>query len=142
MSLRDQLQAIHEQHGHITPALVVDTARDESHPLHERFEWDDKQAGEAYRLHQARQMIRSVRVVYREADEREGERSVRAYHAVRTERGNIYQPADEIVSSPFLTQLLLRDMERDWQQLKRRWARFSEFTELIKKDLGSEGEAA
>lgn len=49
--------------GVLTPAAVVDAARDESHPLHDRFEWDDSKAAEAHRLNQARVLIRSVRVV-------------------------------------------------------------------------------
>jgi hypothetical protein len=33
MSLRDQLQAIYNERGKLTPTIVVDEARDESHPL-------------------------------------------------------------------------------------------------------------
>jgi hypothetical protein len=138
LSLRDQLNEISVKHGGLTPALVVDEARPETHPLHERFEWDDSVAGEAYRRDQARRLIRSVRVVYREADEQEGARTVRAYHAVRDETGNVYRPTDEVVASEFLTQLLLRDMEREWLQLKRRWSRFAEFAEMVKGDIGKD----
>lgn len=140
-TLRDELQHIYEEHGQLTPALVLDTARNPDHPLHPRFTWDDEAAAEAHRIDQARNLIRSVRVVYREADDKEGARSVRAYHSVRTEEGCVYRSTDEVVASPFLTELLMRDMTREWQQLKRRWARFSEFTEMVRSDL-KDGEAA
>ena len=142
MSLRDHLQAIYDQAGVLTPGLVVDAARPEEHPLHHEFEWDDAVAGEAYRLSQARRLIRSVRVVYKEATDKEAAKTIRHYHSVREENGNVYRPADEIVRSPFLTQLLLNDMEREWKQLRRRWGGFREFVELIKRDLGGDGEAA
>ena len=141
MSLRDHLQTVYERHGTLTPALLVDEARPETHPLHGKFEWDDAIAGEAYRRDQAAQLIRSVRIVYREADEHEAARTVRAYHAIRDESGTAYRPNDEVVASPFLTELLLRDMEREWKQLKRRWAHFSEFAEMVRGDV-KDNEAA
>jgi hypothetical protein len=59
--LRDQLQNIADKYGgRITPAYVVDEARPPSHPLHHRFEWDDRIAGEAHRRRQAQELIQSV----------------------------------------------------------------------------------
>jgi hypothetical protein len=138
VSLRDQLQAIYDEAGRLTPVAVVDAARPADHPLHERFEWDDKVAGEAHRLDQARRLIRSVRVVYREADEKEAARTVRAYHSVRDEQGSAYKPLKEVQESPLLTKLVLQDMEREWRQLKRRYGHFEEFLKLIRAELEQE----
>lgn len=57
------LDAIRRRDGSITPAAVVDAARDPDHPLHRAFDWDDGSASQKYRLLQARQLINSVRVV-------------------------------------------------------------------------------
>lgn len=57
-----ELQALYNQHGKLTPNLVVEAAQDEDSLLHSYFEWDDEKAGGAYRLWQARQLIRTVRV--------------------------------------------------------------------------------
>lgn len=51
-----------EKEGRLDPQDVVDDARDESSPLHPFFEWDDNQAAAAYRLGQARQLIRRVKI--------------------------------------------------------------------------------
>jgi len=134
--LRGQLQAIYDERGRLTPGIVVDTARDESHPLHARFEWDDQIAGEKYRLGQARELIRSVRVVYREATETEGARTVRAFHAVRDEQGTAYRSAETIAESPLLTKILLQDMQREWKALLRRYGQFEEFLRMVQGDLG------
>ncbi len=50
--------------GHLVPDAVVEAARDPSHPFHDTFLWDDSRAAQAYRLDQARELIRSVRVVF------------------------------------------------------------------------------
>lgn len=52
----------------LPPAAIVEAARDEDSPLHQYFEWDDAIASEAYRIIQARGLIRRVRLtVIREA---------------------------------------------------------------------------
>lgn len=48
--------------GTLTPELVVKSAENKNSPLHECFTWDNKAAGTAYRLIEARTLIRSVRV--------------------------------------------------------------------------------
>lgn len=141
MSLRDQLQAIYDQAGTLTPALVVDTARDPGHPLHDRFDWDNAVAGEAWRKHQAHELITSVKIVYREHEDGRQDK-VRAYHAVRNETGFVYEPADVIAKDPLKSKILLQDMEREWRALRRRYQQFSEFFEMVRRDLGPESEAS
>lgn len=132
--LRTELLKIREEHGKLTPALVVQVARDEDHPLHSHFEWDDTVAAERYRLHQARQVIATVRVVYQRAD---GDLSkVREFHSVRMPEGRTFEPVDEIVRDPLLKTIVLRQMERDWRQLKLRYEHFEEFAALVLGDLG------
>jgi hypothetical protein len=139
MSLASELQAICDEHGQLTPSLVVDAARPEDHPLHGRFEWDDQIAGEAHRRDQAKALIRRVRVVYRQADDRQPARSVRQYHAVMREGEPVaYEPAEAVAADPAARELLLRQMQRDWQALRRRWGAFTEFAELVKRDLGGD----
>lgn len=138
MSLRDQLQAIYDQHGKLTPEIVVNEARDKDHPLHNRFEWDNEVAGEAWRREQAHRLIQKVKVVYREADDKQPEKSVRAFHAVRSEKGHVYEPVDKVVRDDFTRQLLLNDMRREWQALKRRYEEFEEFLHMVRADLGED----
>ncbi|MEV0616080.1 hypothetical protein AB0I81_22395 [Nonomuraea sp. NPDC050404] len=134
-SLRESLQRVYDQHGQLTPKLVVDIARDPAHELHRFFEWDDATAGEAWRREQAHRLIQKVKVVYREADEKNPEQSVRAWHAVRSEQGHVYEPVAKVAADPFTRQLVLKDMERDWKALKRRYADFAEFLDLVRSDL-------
>lgn len=133
--LRSQLQRIYDEHGELTPELVVKEASDPTHPLHSRFNWDDRTAAESWRKEQAHQLIRSVRVVYRQSDGKSGDKSIRAFHAVRVESGYVYEPTDKVIADPFLTKLVLADMKREWQALKRRYEQFDEFLSMIRDDL-------
>src|SRR5262245_29148308 len=58
-----ELERIHKRNGAVTPKLVLDAARDEGHPLHDFFEWDDSIAGDKYRLEQAMRMIMASKMV-------------------------------------------------------------------------------
>lgn len=138
--LRDLLYDIEDRHGELTPDIVLDEARPEDSPLHSRFEWDDAVAGESWRRHQAHELIQSVKVVYKEATDTDPAQRIRAFHAVRTEKGYAFRRADRIAHDPVAREVLLRDMEREWQQLKRRYSEFSEFLAMVRSDV--EGEVA
>lgn len=122
------LLEIRSQHGDLTPQVVVDEARDDAHPLHSRFEWDDSVAGEAYRRVQAAELIRSVKVVYAETPEGE-ERKVRAWSSTR--QGNGYKPTEEILQDDFSRTLLLRQAEREITALKRKYGHLKEFADIL-----------
>lgn len=65
--VREELQRIADQHdGRLKPEWVVDAARPEDSPLHDYFTWDDTLAAEERRKDQARPLIRSVEIRYRE----------------------------------------------------------------------------
>lgn len=140
MTLKDHLQAVYDEYGYLTPQLVLDVARPKKHPLHASvFSLPPGEAAEAWYLQRAQELITRVKIVYKKSPR--GERSVRQWHAIRKESGYVYEPADKIASEPFLRELLLRDMDREWRQLKDRYMHMREFVELVKRDLG-EAEAA
>lgn len=62
-AVRERIVALQDENGRVTPAMVVDDARDVNSPLHRLFDWDDASAAEKQRLHTARQIIVSVKVV-------------------------------------------------------------------------------
>jgi hypothetical protein len=53
------LRALEDRNGCLRPDSLVRAARVESHPWHENFEWDDAKASDAYRIIQARDIIRN-----------------------------------------------------------------------------------
>lgn len=61
--VKAELEAIARRNGgRLTPEEVIEAAKSKDSPLHPCFTWDDKQAAHLQRLHEARTLIRSVRV--------------------------------------------------------------------------------
>lgn len=129
MNLREQLTALYDEAGTLTAGTVVTAATPEDHPLHDRFEWDDKVAGHQYRLVQAAALIRSVKISYNESDE---SLDVRAF--VSIQRGDpperVYTPVEEVRDDPLSRAILLREMERDWRLFKARYGHMAEFMQI------------
>jgi hypothetical protein len=141
-ALNAMRQVMDEHGGDAQPQEVVDAARPEEHPLHDRFVWDDAVAGEAYRRVQAADLIRSFRVTYVAGDGRE--RDVRAFVVTRSRHDpgrSAYAPVEDVMADPFARQLVLRDMERDWRRLLARYHDMAEFAEIVRHDLGEGGAA-
>lgn len=135
MSLLDDLTAIRDEHGALNAVLVVDLARDPEHPLHNRFEWDDTVAGERWRLEQAGQLLRVVKLP---ADP-ERPNDLRAFVAIKgkdSPRAE-YVPTGAALADEFQRRLVLADMEREWKMLKRRYQHMVEFAALVSGDLKS-----
>jgi hypothetical protein len=130
---KEHLTTIYERHHSLTPALVVDESRDPDAPLHNRFEWDDTTAGEAYRRTQAAALIRSVHIKFTaKPDSGTPELKVRAFVSLR-EDGE-YLPSEEVAESPEMTATALGVMEMEWRQLRRRYQAHAEFWALIQGD--------
>jgi hypothetical protein len=143
MSVGDQLQAIYDHQGAITPQIVVDTARDEGHPLHPHFVWDDSVAGELYRCNQASQMIRRVTIRRTTAS---GDEVVTRAWVSRTEiegreqpeeTSGFYLPVEVVISSPDLRPKYEQAMEREWKALYAKYKEYQAFIAMVTADIQS-----
>lgn len=138
MTLRDHLQAIYDQHGRLTPVLVMEAARPEDHPLHASvFDRPIGEAAEAWYLDRAHELIRRLKIVYREAENGEPAREVRAFHAIRGngETEYAYEPIERITIDPMMRRMLVRDAEREWKTLKAKYEHLREFMAIVASDL-------
>lgn len=142
MNLRDELQAIYDQHGRLTPALVVEEARPKDHPLHGLvFDRNKADAAEAWYLHRAHKLIQRVRVTKAEAEEESGTAGIRRFHAVRGSgpESYVYEPIEKIATDPFLFQTLKRELERAVKEAQHKQ---EEFIEYVQRIAGEERRAA
>lgn len=141
MTIQQELQAIYDDTGLLTPTIVLDRARDPEHPLHRRFDWDDSEAAEKWRVHQAGQLIRSVKVNI--------ERSptdvvqVRAFVAkaelgLEDDATGEYLPVDTVIHSDVMRTAWFRQLEKEWKSLKRRAGDSQEFADMVLSDLRDE----
>lgn len=134
-SLRDELLAVRARMGSLTPENVVAVARDESSPLHHRFEWDDSAAAEKYRVLQAQELIRKVRIKF--ADSEDGPKDVRAFVAVRERACSraVYEPTEDVLADPFSRRLLLQECRREWAAFERKYQHLEEFAEIVGREV-------
>lgn len=102
--------------GLLMPQDVVNAASDEENPLHDEFEWDDKKAGNEYRLWQAREVICKVKVIMGEQKKVE----VRMYVNMSSTRneGGGYQPTANILTDKDLARRALIDLLEEMDRLR------------------------
>lgn len=124
MTYREELERIARKHnGILRPADVVGEARDPRNILHDVFEWDDTVAAEAYRIEQAKQLIRvQVIVIEKHAE------PVRAFVSLSRDRAaeGGYRITADVLSDDELYQEMCADAEEELLAFKRKYARIGE----------------
>jgi hypothetical protein len=115
------------QGGRLTPDAVVEEARSPESVLHRHFEWDNDVAAEAYRLDQARGIIRCIRIVEPKAEEG----VVRAFLSIN-DSGHSYRAVREVLNSSALQGLILRQAERDLEAWEKRYRQLTDICDLIR----------
>lgn len=60
--VESEVQRIYSRDGYVTASTFLEESTPEDAPCHDRFCWDDDEAGHRYRLIQSRNMIRVVKI--------------------------------------------------------------------------------
>lgn len=119
------VEGLRKQHGNeISPVAIVDEARPDDSPIHPLFEWDDTEAAEAWRVHQARNALNSIRIVVLAGSD--DEKEVYANISIQDDAGHrSYLPATAVAASPELMEKAvdeamsyLRSWEARWRNLQ------------------------
>jgi hypothetical protein len=134
MSLLDEMLRVRQERGVLTGEEVVAAATPKTHPLHDRFEWDNKVAGHRYRVIQADELIRTVKITAVDSEEL---RPVRAFVSVPRPEGRQYEPTTEVAEDPVAKALVLQEMKREWFAFKRRYEHMAEFMQLLQAEQTS-----
>ena len=144
-TLRQELTEIYREHGRINAMLVVNAAHKnpDGYPsIYRHLEWDDAVAGERYRLQQAQDLIRRVKVVYKE-NPHTGERTKeRAYVSTgANDRPSEYLTLEDAVEDPLTYQMILRQFQHQVIALRRRYGHLKEYEQIVRQH-GLDGDAA
>jgi len=130
--IRSALLDIAARHGGVLNQRdIVDAAKDPGHVLHAYFEWDDAACGEAYRLIQATQLVRRVKLSIVRSDGQTRELSIRTTRqfqsrpSMRSAVGG-YEAIDAILSDDDKRRELLAQVLNELQAYRRRYAELSE----------------
>lgn len=118
---RAELEDLREQAGgRLLPEAVVERARSQNSALHRYFEWNNDAAAHAYRLQQARQVIRAVvRMVPNGA----GATPIRAYVSLPSDRatGNGYRAVADVLTDEAAAAEAMRELRRKVMSLRAKY---------------------
>ena len=114
--------------GKLKPPDVVNAARDRKHLLHKHFEWSDEKAAEAYRLEQARTLIRAIHVENTTAENG----MARAFLSVHDKAGTAYRSLGEVLNSADLQAKVLAAAERDLISFEEKYRSLVDICDLIR----------
>jgi hypothetical protein len=127
MSLEQELKKIQGKSKTLKPVRVVEVAKDPSHPLHNRFEWDDQKASHQYRIWQARDLIAKVYV--QPFDNRPLQ--VRAFVSLPSDRVESgYRTIESIMGNEELKAEMLLDAKRQFEILKMKYSVLNELDKI------------
>ena len=120
--IREELEAIAiKNNGVLIPAAVVEFARDETTALHSRFNWDDTEAAQKYRLWQARQVIKvSVTVIEN--------KSLPTYVSLKSDRetGGGYRFTADVMSEADMRRELLKEAKQRFDYWRKQYRTLNE----------------
>lgn len=125
--IAEALEAIRARHGALVPRVVWQESADADAPLHAEFCWDDQAAADLFRDHQARSLIRAVRVVS------DAGRSTPAYLHVHVQSTSCYQPLAIVLATPDLRRQALEDAERYLRAARQRLADLEGVADVLGK---------
>lgn len=113
--------------GVCQPSALVNAAKAKRHPCHDLFEWDDSKAGAAYRVDQARRIIRGVRVTFDGDDTR-----APAFVHVKVSSGDKhrdgYMPTDKAMARPDMKEQVLGEAIAQLRGLQNRYQAIKELS--------------
>lgn len=114
--------------GRLAAADVVEAARPKRSPLHEFFTWDNSEAAEQWRLHQARMML--CFIVHVETDPATGrESSTRQFVVIERgqEDGRSYESVIEVMADAERRELLIERALADLEQWREKYKAIKTF---------------
>ena len=116
--------------GLLRPDDVVERARSPNSALHKYFEWDDTDAAAAYRLHQARQVIRAVvRLVPRQTAP---SIAVRAFISLPSDRAQGgYRAVEDVASDEARAAEAMAELRRLLARLEMRYGALASVSEVL-----------
>lgn len=117
-----------KNNGRLESEMVVEAARKKTSPLHPAFEWNDAAAADAYRVEQAKYLIRSIEVIV-EADA--NSRPVRAFVSVVRDEDRSYTSVSHALADPELRRQVLLSALKELEAWRVRYAELVELANVF-----------
>jgi hypothetical protein len=118
--------------GELQPRAIVEAARVDDSPLHRQFDWDDTEAAEKWRLHQARQLIRVI-VAYEPVGDGKSV-PCRVFVSLTPDREaeSGYRLTASVLADPDQRRQLLADARADMKRFTAKYQALAELADVVK----------
>lgn len=128
---REELEALFHARGTVTPAEVLEYARNPTTALHSAFTWDDSEAAERYRIIEATRVIRRTFVVVEVPGSGE-EHRVHLAVSLPPDRGRRgYRLMSDVLNDPEQRDQLVRAAMRELATFRKKYGAVSELANLF-----------
>jgi hypothetical protein len=132
-SIHDELLRLAKRNdGVLTAEAVVEAARPESSPLHTAFTWDNDEAAEKWRLHQARNLILKINIETPVSNDQSI--TVRAWSSLTTDReedGGGYRETIRVMRNGDQRRQLLSDALAEMERFAEKYRALTELAEVF-----------
>lgn len=128
--IKQELEALAEaNNGLLKPEAVVEFAKDPGTALHSKFEWDDTEAAKAYRVWQARQIIKVMVTVL----PNENETPYQVFVSLKDDRcnGGGYRPLVEVMTDETMRRQLLTQAHNDFKLWQKKYNQLKELAPVF-----------
>lgn len=112
--------------GALTPEAIVEAARAEESALHDKFDWDDSEAAHAWRIHQARNLLRVVVTYIGPAEDQICTRVFVSLTTDRTKGGDGYREIEAVMSNQEYRDQLLADALEEMRRFEQKYSALKE----------------
>lgn len=126
----EHFEELEKQQGHITPKVVLESARSETSVLHPCFEWNDDVAAEKYRETQAGLLIRNL-TVKMIAPEKEQSEPVRAYVNIRQTDTSEFISVRNVLMDEELTRKMLEQAKNELNAFVKKYSALRELSNVF-----------
>ncbi len=126
--INKELQRLAKKYGgKLYPQQVVAEAKNKTSPLHNSFEWNDGEAAEQWRLHQARNLIRAQVIIIPGHSE-----PIRAFVSLTTDRKDNggYIAIAKVMSEEDLMEQMIEDATNELQVFTKKFNMVKELSEV------------
>lgn len=128
-----ELEGLFKQGYALTPATVLEFAKDPSTAAHSHFTWEDTEAANLWRLEQASRLIIRCRIQVEVAPER----TINVRRFVHDSTSRTYRPTEVVLTGPGRDELFARCL-RDIQAVQRRYMDLVDFEAVLRAAGGQE----
>lgn len=129
-----EAEACMDAGGNLSLQTLVDRAKKKTAPLHVEFTWDNRVAGNLWRLQEARKLVQAVEVVH------DSGTATRAFESVtvvkvsketETETRRVFRSIEDIMADPIQRDELLAQAIKDAVAWRKRYARLQELAKVF-----------